>query len=374
MFEAQTYDALMKEVLAAAPAGIDTRQGSIFFDAISAVVNKIAKLYSDLDRVFELVFITSATDEYLDMRAMEYGLIRQAATPAKYFFLYTGTRPAVGWRFFHNDSGYYFTLKEADDGTLYLEAETAGTECNYIQNGDIAVPVNTVVGMTSANYGAIYEYGTDTEDDEALRERVMEKVAGPAENGNKQHYKTWCESVSGVGQARIEPLWNGENTVKAVLISPLGLPVSETVVNAVQQYIDPNGLGMTVERDGKTYVVGDGLGNGRANIGARFTAVSAAELSINIAFDAELVKGKSQQDAETAAAEAVSEYLKTLVLEAEEDETIVVRVSAIGAILAGLTSCIVDYANLTLNGGTGNVRASSEEVPVLGEVTANVVS
>lgn len=374
MFEAQTYEALMKEVLAAAPPGIDTRQGSIFFDAISAVVNKIAKLYSDLDRVFEIVFITTATDEYLDLRAMEYGLVRQAATPTKYFFLYTGTRPAVGWRFFHNDSGYYFTLKEADDGTLYLEAETAGTQCNYIQSGDIAVPVNTVVGMTSANYGDVYEYGTDTEDDEALRERVMEKVAGPAENGNKQHYKTWCESVSGVGQARIEPLWNGENTVKAVLISPLGLPVSDAVVEAVQQYVDPNGLGMTVERDGKTYVVGDGLGNGRANIGAHFTAVSAEELGVNVAFDAELVKGKTQQDAATAASAAITEYLKALVLEAEEDETIVVRVSAIGAILSGLTSYLVDYANLTLNGGTGNIRVSDEEVPVLGEVTVNVVS
>ena len=30
MFEARTYEALMEEVLAAAPPGIDTRQGSIF--------------------------------------------------------------------------------------------------------------------------------------------------------------------------------------------------------------------------------------------------------------------------------------------------------------------------------------------------------
>ena len=364
----------MKEVLAAAPPGIDTRQGSIFFDAISAVVNKIAKLYSDLDRVFETVFITTATDEYLDLRAMEYGLVRQVATPAKYFFFCTGTRPAVGWRFFHNDSGYYFMLKEANDGTLFLESETAGTQCNYIQSGDIAVPVNTVVRMRSANFGDVYEYGTDTEDDESLRERVIEKVAGSAENGNKQHYKTWCESVSGVGQARIEPLWNGENTVKAVLISPLGLPVSDSVVEAVQQYVDPNGLGMTVEIGGKTYVVGDGLGNGRANIGAHFTAVSAEEVGINVTFDAELVSGKTQQAAIEAASMAISDYLKALVLEATEDETIVVRVSTIGAILAGLTSYFVDYANLTLNGGTANIRISDEDVPVLGEVTVSVVS
>ena len=47
MFEARTYEALMEEVLAAAPPGIDTRKGSIFFDSTSAIVNLIAKYYTD---------------------------------------------------------------------------------------------------------------------------------------------------------------------------------------------------------------------------------------------------------------------------------------------------------------------------------------
>ena len=62
MFEDRTEKKLMEEVLALAPEGIDTRQGSIFFDAVSATVNKIAKLYTDLDRVFETVFIVKAHD------------------------------------------------------------------------------------------------------------------------------------------------------------------------------------------------------------------------------------------------------------------------------------------------------------------------
>ena len=51
MFEDRTYEKLMEETLAMAPAGIDTRQGSIFYDAIAAIINKIAKLYTDLDAV-----------------------------------------------------------------------------------------------------------------------------------------------------------------------------------------------------------------------------------------------------------------------------------------------------------------------------------
>lgn len=377
MFEAYTYERLMKETLAMAPDGVDTRQGSIFFDAVSATINKIAKLYTDLDRVFELVFITTAKGEYLDLRAAEFGLTRRGATPSRYLFEYTGTKPAVGWRFFHNDSGYYFTLTEVqdDDGyKLCLEAETTGVACNDIQVGDIAVPVDTVVGMTSANFGEVYEYGTDVEEDSSLRARVLEKISGYAANGNRQHYKTWCESVPGVGRARIEPLWNGENTVKAVLISPLGLPVSDSVVAAVQRYVDPNDLGMTVVIGGKTYNVGDGLGNGRANIGAHFTAISAEALEINVAFSAELTSGQTKATVETKVAEVVADYLQTLAANVKEDDPIIVRVNSVGALLAGLSGYIVDYSGLTLNGKAENVIAGTDEAPVLGEVRASVVS
>lgn len=375
MFEAQTYEALMKDVLALAPEGVDTRQGSIFFDAVSATVNKIAKLYTDLDRVFETVFIVTARDEYLDLRAAEYSMGRNAATSAKYCFEYTGTRPAVGWRFFHQDSGYYFTLQEDGEGTLYLEAETPGTECNYIQSGDIAVPCNTVQGMTSASFGPIYGegYGTGTEDDEHLRNRIFEKIAGPAENGNRQHYKTWCESVDGVGRAIIFPLWYGQNTVKGVLISPDGLPVADSVVEEVQRYVDPADEGMTVEVCGKTYVFGDGRGNGQANIGAHFTAVAATALRVNLYFTAELREGQTGETVRQAVTEVITEYLKGLVLAAEDDAPIIVRISTIGAILAGLTTHLIDYANLTVNGAEFNIRLATDQVPVLGEVIIDVL-
>jgi len=376
MFEVQTYERLMEDVLALAPERIDTRQGSIFFDAVSATVNKIAKLYTDLDRVFQVVFIITASGEHLDLRAAEYDISRNAATPAKYLFLYTGTRPTVGWRFFHNDSGYYFTLREDEGGVLYLEAETPGTECNYIQSGDIAVPCNTVQGMTSAAFGSIYGegHGTDTEDDEHLRNRILEKIAGPAENGNRQHYKTWCESVDGVGRAIIFPLWYGENTVKAVLISPDGLPVADSVVEEVQRYIDPADKSMTVEVGGKTYVFGDGKGNGQANIGAHFTAVAATPLYVNLSFAVELPSSQTGENVQQAVTDAVTDYFKGLVLDAADGTTIIVRVSAIGAILAGLTTYLIDYADLTLNGEEVNIRLAADEVPVLGEVKVHVLS
>lgn len=376
MFEDYTAEALLEDVLSKAPDGIDTRAGSIFYDAISGIVEQIAKMYTDLDQVFNYVFISTTSGEYLDMKASEYGMTRNAATAAKYYLVYEGTAPDTGARFFHGDTGLYFTVAEVetDDGTVHiLVAEETGTSGNNIAEGDLAVPVNTITGLTSSTFGAVYEYGTDDEDDDSLRTRIQEKIAGPAENGNKQHYKTWCESIDGVGLARITPLWNGPNTVKGVLISPLGLPCSDSIVAEVQEYIDPATLGQTTEVDGKTYVVGDGLGEGVANLGAHFTAVAADSIGIIVEFTAILSSEGSTTSAAEEVTEALTEYFKELVMEAETASDITVRLTSVGAIIAGVDS-VLDYSDLTLNGGTDNISPGDDGVPVVSEVIVNVES
>lgn len=370
MFEDYTYEALLADVLAKAPSGIDTRQGSIFYDAISGICMQIAKMYTDIDQVFQYVFIATAPGEYLTMKAGEYGMERLSATPARYLLVYEGTEPAIGARFFHNESGEYFTVG-VDGDNLLLIAEETGTGCNDIPSGDLAVPVNTIEGLISSSFGSVYAYGTDDETDDELRVRIQEKIAGPAENGNKQHYKTWCESVDGVGLARITPLWNGPNTVKGVLISPDGLPCGESTVTAVQNYVDPATRGETVTIDGKKYVVGDGLGEGVANLGAHFTATAADSVEIDVSFKAILASGKGEGDAEQEVADALEAYFKQLVMETETAADIVVRITAVGAIIAGCSS-IIDYSDLTLNGGTENVFPGEDGVPVVSEVVVDV--
>ncbi len=370
MFENYTYEKLLQDTLDRAPDGIDVRQGSIFYDAVSAITMKIAKLYTDLDIISQLTQVDTASGEYLDIKSSEYGITRHSATKAKYAVTFTGVTPDIGERFFTD--GVYFVLQETDEGVLYLEAEIAGSVGNSVAAGTPAVPVNNIQGLTSATFGEIVEYGTDVESDDSLRLRLQEKIASPTENGNKQHYKTWCESYEGVGRARIVPLWNGPNTVKAVLINALGLPCSSSLVEEIQEYVDPANNGYTTVVDGKTYVVGDGLGEGVANLGAHFTAVAAGEVTLDISFDAELVSGTSVDTAIEQATEAIREYLKDLVLETEDATDIVIRISAIGAILSGLPS-ILDYQDLKINGDVENITPSEDDVPIVGEVTIDVL-
>lgn len=368
MFEAYTYERLLEDVLNNAPEDIDTRQGSIFYDAVSGPILKIAKLYTDLDLIVEMVSVVTATGEALDTRAGEFGVTRLAATRAKYRVTFEGVMPQTGERFYTD--GKYFVLREGEENgqpIFYLEAEAAGIGGNDIYKGTPAVPVNNIEGLTAATFGAIYESGSDKEDDESLRTRVQEKIAGPAENGNKQHYKTWCESIDGVGRARIFPLWNGPNTVKAVLIDGVGQPCSPSKVAEVQNYIDPATKGYTATVDGRTYTVGDGLGEGVANLGAHFTAAGAIPLVVNVSFAAELASGATTDAAKEEAAEAIEEYFKELVLDTKEAADIVVRVSAVGAILSGLQT-LLDYSDLKLNGEAANIFPGEDGVPVFGEV------
>ena len=349
MFEDRTYESILDEMLAEAPAGIDTRQGSIYYDAVAACALKLASFYVDAGTILELVSVTTATGTYLDDKGQEYGVTRNPATPAKYLFIYEGTRPEAGTRFFADN--LYFFLDE-DDGALYLVSELGGEDVNNILEGTRATPVNTVDGLTRAEFGSLVEPGQDTESDEDYRSRIQDKIGGPAQNGNKHHYKSWCEEIAGGGRARIIPLWNGENTVKGVLLDPDGVPVSETVVERVQEHIDPGGTG---------------LGEGVANIGAHFTAEAAVPVAITISCTITLADGYSLDSIQEATTASVRAYLKGLALNTADNEEMVVRISSIGAMIHALPG-VVDYADLTVNGGTGNISVAGDHVAVLEEV------
>lgn len=361
MFENYTYEKLLDDVLGNAPEGIDTRQGSIFYDAVSGALLKIAKLYADLETIADLIYIDTTTGEYLDRKASEHLLTRLAATPSRYYITFDGVTPDVGERFYTN--GMYFILRKTEDDTYYLEAEVAGGSTNTIYSGTAAVPVNNIQGLNAATFGEQKEAGTDEESDDDFRERLRDKISGPAENGNRQHYRTWCEEDSGVGRARIIPLWKGPNTVKGVLIAPDGTPVGADVIARVQAYIDPDD-----DEDGE----GDGLGEGVANIGAHFTAVAATKKEIDITLNSVVLSaGVTEEEATEAVEAAVTAYLKDLALNTNDSALVVVRHTAVSAIINALTE-ITDF-QLKIDNDTENITIGETAVAVVGEVTVHVL-
>ena len=66
--EDRTFDNILAEMLAMAPDGIDTRQRSIYYDAVAACALKMANFYIDAGCVLDLVFISTTSGEYLDRK------------------------------------------------------------------------------------------------------------------------------------------------------------------------------------------------------------------------------------------------------------------------------------------------------------------
>lgn len=331
---------------------------------------RAAFFFANLSELFNMFALDTCYADVLDDKAAEWGLTRHPAMPAVFNAVFTGTQPNPGDRFFAEDSEYYFKVIEEDD-TLYLEAETEGAECNTLSAGTPITPVDDIDGLESAFLGEIASMGADEETDDAFRTRLREKIAGPAENGNRQHYKTWCESVDGVGRARIIPLFAGENTVRAILYSPEGLPCTQDVVDAVQDYIDPITQNYEFEdADHNTYICGDGFGDGVANLGAHFLASSAVATNITVTFSVTLSSGATLEECEAAATEAISDYFQTLVMESDENAGITVRISTIGAMISDLTQ-VIDYSDLELNGSASNITLDIDGVPVLEEVVVS---
>lgn len=373
MFEEYTEEYFLKQAKAFGDeVGVDTRMGSVYMDMAAGHCLRAAFFFANLQELFNMFSLDTCYADVLDDKAEEWGLSRHPATAAVFDATFEGMKPEEGERFFAEGSGYYFTvIVDEEDGAIRLLAETEGTEVNTLSPGTEIVSVDDIDGLEEARLGEIYTLGTDEETDDAFRMRLREKMAGPAENGNRQHYKTWCESVDGVGRARIIPHFAGENTVMAVLYSSDGLPCPTEVVNAVQEYIDPITQNYEfTDSEGKKYICGDGFGDGVASLGAHFLATAAVELPLYVTFKATPAEGYTTDECAEAAKEVIKDYLQDLTLETEEGAQVIIRISVIGAMISELPQ-LLDYENLRINGAGSNIAIADGYAAVLKEVDAD---
>ena len=184
--------------------------------------------------------------------------------------------------------------------------------------------------------------GIDDETDEALRERLLIRIQTPATSGNAYHYRMWALESPGVGAAKVYPLWNGNGTVKVMVVGDDMQPVDDTIVTACAEYIESV-----------------------RPIGATVTVVSAVAKEISA--EAEVVIDPSTTVAEVQEAfyKALEEYIHEIAF-----EVYTLSYNKVGYLLMSIPG-VVDYTALTVNGGTENVVIDAGEVPVLGEVNVS---
>lgn len=346
--------------------GVDTREGSVYMDMAAGHCIRIAKFYNDLDMMAGMLADDTAAGDILTEKAARDNVERHPATPSFWEAVFEGAVPEEGTEFL---CGKHTFRWERVGGVFYLVSKASGMGTNRLESGAELIPAQNIHNLSKAVLGKLVIPGKEEENDNDLRARWQAEKRTPSKNGNRQHYKTWCEEVAGVGRAKILPLWGGSLTVKAVLFSDTGGNVPADIVQAVQSYVDPIEEGYPVNKGGKTYIFGDGVGEGVANLGAHFLAESAEPVELIVSAEVSLVEGYVLERVRDVASQKIADYLSRIALQSQDNVATIVRVSTIGSIIAELDGILdYDYDSLQINGKTENVIVDVASVAVLSEV------
>lgn len=188
----------------------------------------------------------------------------------------------------------------------------------------------------------------EDESDESLLARILEEAELETGAGSKADYIVWTKEIDGVGNVLVDPLWQGEGTIRIVILGADGREAPQAVIDAVQNHLDPGRKG---------------IGEGKAPPGAKVTVATAAIRIVNATIPGlVVVPGYTLEKVKTNAATALRKYLKTVspggVIRLKEAEATIVN--ALG---------VQDMGDLLLNGARSNIVLGINELADLGSVS-----
>lgn len=365
-----TADYFMNNALGRVPDNIDTRQGSIIYDAIAPVAQSYQELALNMRNIILESYIQTASGEYLDYRAQEKGTFRKKATFAEViaeFYDDNGERTSVeiGDRFATMSANpVFFAVKQKNgQGSATLIAETPGITGNTYLGQILPVTANDRVSI--AKITSITVPARDNEADDELRQRLLETANVIKYGGNVADYIDMTLKQNGIGGVQVYPVWNGGGTVRLVIINNEFDVPSPELVNEIKNIIDP-----------KQY---EGKGYGLAPIGHSVTvaapAIKTISISMKIVVDNtttfDLAKGNINRMLSKIFLNLRKKW-DTLV-NARDYNLTVYRAAIIGEIIK--IDGVVNVESLRLNGQDNDISLvfsnALQELPVLGEVNVN---
>ena len=333
---------------------VDTREGSIIYNALAPAIYEIMGMYLEIDRVMNETFADTASREYLIKRAAERGIIPQPATNAilKGIFTPSTLEIPISSRFSLENLNYV-VIEKIGDGQYQLKCETEG-EVGNSHFGQL-IPIEYIDKLETAELAELLIPGEDEEDTESIRKRYYQSLEAESYGGNKIDYKIKVGLINGVGGVKVYSghEWNGGGTVKIVITdSNFGKP-TDTLVKTVQEKIDP--------------VASPGEGIGIAPIGHIVTVVGVNEAIVNINTSIIYQPGYYFETIKTELEQTIDEYFDGLNSVWEDEENVVIRISQLETRILGVKG-VLDVMNTKINGVAENYTAHKDCIVKRGEV------
>lgn len=319
----------------------DKAVGGYFFDMLEPVSEELADIDSENLKMLDRGFADTAEGADLDRVVGEIGMSRKIGAYASVVLRFSGEDgEIIPYGTQANSETASFTTTE--QGTIaggYVDV-TAICEV-YGSAGNVAA--NTInkckLSDITVTNPAAAAGGVDNETNTALRERYYFEVQHPPGSGNKYDYIRWALEVDGCSGAKCYPLWNGNGTVKVVIIGQSGT-ASTDLIHAVKMHIES-----------------------KRPVGAEVTIAAATPVAINVAVTLLYEDGYTANEMLEAAKTVIKNDLQKIAFKSIE-----VSFARIGALLYVLPG-VRDYSNLKINGGTANIVIDDDEIAVLGAVS-----
>lgn len=347
-YENITYEVIMNRMMNRVSAdypNLDTREGSIVFNALASAAVEMAIMYTQLDNTRNESFVDTATREYKLIACKQMGI------DTSQFEANAGTHKAefnvevpIGSKWncdIYNYEVMEYLGLEGELHTYSLLCDTMGTAPNN-QKGDLTAITDYPTGLNHAKLVECLIEGENEKSDDDIVSVYYEYVNSTVTDGNVAQYKRWCNEYDGIGNSKIFPLWNGEGTVKVSILSASNHKATDELIAEFQEYLDPGTTGM-----------GDGI----APIGAFVTVATATEVPINLSANIKMKSGFTDTSGITT---ALDKFLSSLAYEKNQ-----VSYMTVGATILGVNG--VEYvSDLVINGGTADIILGEEEIPSLG--------
>ncbi len=206
-------------------------------------------LYGFLGWLSKQFLPDTAESEFLTRHEGIYNVERKAAASSVGIVQFTGVSGSVavaGTILVRNDGAEYTlgadTTIAAGTASAAVTASTAGAA------GNTAVGTKLTFGSPVAGFqsdatvaGDGLTGGTDMEDEESWRGRLLERIQEPPQGGSKNDYRQWAKAVAGVTRVWPYPRQLGLGTVQVLFVmdNKAGtiIPSVEEVA-AVQAYLE----------------------------------------------------------------------------------------------------------------------------------------
>lgn len=349
-------DTIQARMMNNLPVDISDMPADFPYDFTMPTAIEISRLIQyNLTRTLMLMFPMWAWGEWLDLHGVSAKVTRKQASRASGHVTVTGTPGTV------IEEGTVFCTEGTTDVESIEFSATAEETIPESGTVDIAVASvmagaaynvtrNTVILQKQANKNIAsvmnenpIRGGTDEEDDDTYRERILEKLRSAEVSfvGCDADYVRWAKEVSGVGSAVVKPEWKGPGTVKIVIADPEGRAVGEETLQAVEDYI----------------VSSKDRSRRLAPIGASVTISTVQDMSVTYKAILKLEEDYSIDNIKEAFLAGLKSYYKTAKNNSE------IRYTVVAALLSN-TDGVVDFSDFMINSDTNNITVVADYYPI----------